>query len=219
MENMVQQSPLLQDFPVHRIPFGLDLDAFKARDQAAAKLRLGIEPYQLVICFRSVMNDFKGLKYVLEAFERIHPDVPICLLTLNDKGHIEHLKSRFNVVELGWTNDDEVMRDVYDATDIFLMPSVADSFGLMAIEAMAFGKPTICFEGTALPEVTFVPESAIAVPSRDSEALGAALMRLINDPDERRGRGIRGRQLAETHYDIKLQAKRLFDLYSNMALR
>lgn len=216
MENMVRQSPLMDGVPVHKVPFGLDLDFFKPGDQAAAKSRLGIEPHRLVLCFRSVVNDFKGLQYVIEALDRLQTQVPICLLTLNDKGRIEKFKDRFQVVELGWTNDDSVMQDVYSATDLFLMPSLADSFGLMAVEAMACGKPTICFEGTALPEVVFTPEAGLAVPSRDSAALAAAMERLIGDPQERLARGARSRQLAEQHYDIRLQAERMVDVYERV---
>ena len=216
MENMVRQSPLMDDVPVHKVPFGLDLDFFKPGDQAAAKARLGIEPHRLVLCFRSVVNDFKGLQYVIEALDRLQTQVPICLLTLNDKGRVDKFKDRFQVIELGWTNDDSVMQDVYSATDLFLMPSLADSFGLMAVEAMACGKPTICFEGTALPEVVFTPEAGLAVPSRDSAALAAAMERLIGDPQERLARGARSRQLAEQHYDIRLQAERMVDVYERV---
>lgn len=213
MENIVKQSPMFEGVQVHKIPFGLDLDYFKARDQAQAKSRLGIEPDRLVLCFRSVLNDFKGLQYVIEALNQLQVDAPICLLTLNDKGRVDKLKERFQVIEVGWTNDDEVMRDVYDATDMFLMPSLADSFGLMAVEAMAFGKPTVCFEGTALPEVIFTPHAGIAVPSRNSAALVDAVKRLIINPEERLQRGRHSRQLAEQHYDLRKQAERMAEVY------
>ncbi|WP_180128929.1 glycosyltransferase family 4 protein [Rhodoferax sp. BLA1] len=216
MENMVKQSPLFEGVQVHKVPFGLDLDFFKARDQAQAKASLGIEPGRLVLCFRSVLNDFKGLQYVIEALDRLQVDVPICLLTLNDRGRVDKFKDRFQVVELGWTNDDEVMRNVYDATDLFLMPSLADSFGLMAVEAMAFGKPTVCFEGTALPEVIFTPHAGVAVPSRDSSALVNAIERLIRNPEERLHRGLMSRQLAERHYDIRSQAAQIAGVYQNV---
>lgn len=213
MEKMVSLSPMFEGVAVHRIPFGLDLTYFKARDQGQAKTRLGIDANRLVLCFRSVMNDFKGLQYVMEALDRLHSKIPICLLTLNDKGRVDRFKERFQVVELGWINDDEVMRDVYDATDLFLMPSLADSFGLMAVEAMAFGKPTVCFEGTALPEVIFTPEAGIAVASRNAVALANSIERLINNPEERRQRGLRSRELAEEHYDIRMQAERIARVY------
>lgn len=216
MERLVRQSPLFHDVPIHTIPFGLDLEYFKARDSLQAKERLGIEPERLVVCFRSVMNDFKGTPYVLQALEKLRVTHPLCLLTLNDKGWTEQFKDRYQIVELGWTNDDELMRDVYDATDLFLMPSLADSFGMMAVEAMAFGKPTICFEGTALPEVTFAPRGAIAVPSKDATALCEVMARLLNSPDERTRLGQQARQLTEQHYDINTQATRLADVYRTL---
>lgn len=216
MERMVVQSPLLEGVPVHKVPFGLDLEFFKPGDQIAAKVRLGIEQDRLVLCFRSVVNDFKGLQYVIEALERLQTSVPICLLTLNDKGRVDQFKDRFQIVELGWTNDDRVMQDVYSATDLFLMPSLADSFGLMAVEAMACGKPSICFEGTALPDVIFTPEAGLSVPARDSVALSAAIDRLIRDPQERLQRGERARKFAEQHYDIRLQAERMVGVYDRV---
>lgn len=216
MENMVRQSPLFDDVPIHKIPFGLDLEFFKPGNQAEAKARLGIDQNRLVLCFRSVLNDFKGLQYVIEALEKLQTEIPICLLTLNDKSRVDQFKDRFQVVELGWVNNDQIMQDVYRATDLFLMPSLADSFGLMAVEAMASGKPTICFDTTALPEVIFTPEAGLAVPSRDSMALSAAITRLINSPQERILRGVRSRELAEKNYDIRLQAKRMAAVYEKV---
>lgn len=213
MENMVRQSPLFEGAPIHKIPFGLDLEFFRPRDPAGARERLGIEPGRVVLCFRSVDNDFKGLAYIIEALERLRVDQPICLLTLNDKGRVDRFLNRFQLVELGWINDDRMMQDVYDATDLFMMPSLADSFGLMAVEAMASGKPTVCFEGTALPEVLFAPDTGIAVKSRDSAALAAAVERLIANPGERTWRGERSRLMAEQHYDIRIQAERVASLY------
>ncbi len=213
MEAMVTQSPLLSSFPLHRVPFGLDLDFFKPGDAAAAKARLGIDPDRVVISFRAVPYHFKGLDYVLAALENLHTDVPICLLALNEKGHVEHLRDRFQVVEFDWTNDDALLKDAYNASDFFVMPSLAEAFGLMAIEAMACGKPTICFDGTALPGVVFAPEAGIAVPARDAAALGAAIKLLVENSDERQQRGTRARQLAQQHYDIRQQARHTADVY------
>ena len=216
MEERVRQSPLLSRFPVHRVPFGLDLDYFRPGDSVEAKRRLGIDSQRLVICFRSVDNDFKGLQYVMGALDKLDLDIPICLLTLNDKGRIDRFRDRFQIVELGWTNDDALLRDAFDATDVFLMPSLAEAFGLMAIEAMASGKPTICFEGTALPEVIFAPDAGVAVAKRDATALAEAIIRLATNPEERIQRGMRSRQLAEKYYDIHDQARHVADIYRNV---
>src|SRR5262249_3792 len=123
------------------------------------------------------------------------------------------------VIDLGWVNDEEVMLDIYRAADLLLMPSTAEAFGMMAIEAMACGKPVIVFEGTSLPEVTFAPRVGLSVPARAGTAVAAAMERLIDNPDERDARGAAGRRSAEQHYDAERFVGRLAALYRSVTAR
>jgi glycosyltransferase involved in cell wall biosynthesis len=213
MRDMVEASPLFEDVNIHQIPFGLDLDFFSPSAAPHARKRFGIPEDSLVICFRAVDNEFKGLPYIIEALERISSKHPVCLLTFNSKGLLDRFAGRFQLVELGWTNDEELARDAFVAADIFLMPSIVEAFGVMAIEAFACGKPVIVFDGTSLPEVTFAPEIGLSVPMRDGEALFQALQRLIDNPMERQERGRKGRLMAELHYGDDMYAMRLAEIY------
>ena len=219
MRDMVEASPLFEDVDIHHVPFGLDLNFFSPTASPDARKRFGIPDDSLVICFRAVDNQFKGLSYIIEALERIKTDQPICLLTLNSKGLMERFSDRFQLVELGWTNDEQEARDAFVASDIFLMPSIVEAFGVMAIEALACGKPVVVFDGTSLPEVTFAPDVGVSVPMHDGVALYEALQRLIDNPDERVERGLKGREIAEQHYGDELYAKRLADVYKTVAAK
>ena len=219
MLNRVQASPLFEGVRVHHVPFGLDLNFFSPSAAPDARKRFGIPDNVLVLCFRSEMNEFKGLAYIIQALERIRGDQPICLLTFAKKGLLNCFADRFQLVELGWTDDEEMMRDALVAADIFLMPSTAEAFGVMAIEAMACGKPVISFDGTSLPEVTFAPDVGLSVPMKDAEALRHALQRLIDHPEERLERGRKGRLAAEQHYNVEMQADRLAKIYKEVAAR
>ena len=132
---------------------------------------------------------------------------------------MEQFADRFQLVELGWTNDEEQARDAFVASDIFLMPSIVEAFGVMAIEALACAKPVIVFEGTSLPEVTFAPDVGIAVPMHDGEGLYRALQHLIDNPAEREERGRKGREIAERHYGDDLYAQRLAEIYKTVAAK
>lgn len=214
MQNMVKTSPMFENIKTHLVPFGLDLNFFSPTASPHARKLYGIPDNALVICFRADDNLFKGLPYIIEALKYIQSEQPICLLTLSDsKGKLNIFKDRFQLVDLGWVNDEELIRDAIAASDIFLMPSIAEAFGVMAIEAMACGKPVIVFEGTSLPEVTFAPEVGISVPAGDSRALHLAIQDLINNPDKRKERGIKGREIAKQHYDEKVMVKRLAEIY------
>lgn len=219
MLDMVQTSPMFENARVHHVPFGLNLDFFSPDATPSVRQKFGIPDDALVICFRAVNNEFKGLPYVIEVLEKIHCSQPVCLLTFQGDKELLRFEGRFQLVDLGWSNDEILMRDAFLATDIFLMPSMAEAFGVMAIEAMACGKPVISFDGTSLPEVTFAPEVGISVPMKDSEALLHVLQRLIDCPEERLERGRKGRLIAEKHYDEELQTDRLAEIYKTAALK
>jgi len=201
MMRMVQRSPLMQGLTVHHVPFGLDLQRFRPLPMGPARRRLGIPDDHVVICMRAMESPFKGMEYVRAALRNLHVKRKVCLLTFQGEGGFDEFIGRYRIVELGWTDDEALLIDAYTAADFFLMPSVAEAFGMMAIEAMACGKPVICFEGTALPETTFAPEVGLAIP-REAQALAAALARWIDNPHEVAARGVRAREIAEQHYGV-----------------
>jgi glycosyltransferase involved in cell wall biosynthesis len=124
-----------------------------------------------------------------------------------------HRPPDYNIVELGWVNEESVFPRMFSACDVFLMPSTAEAFGLMALEAMMASRPVICFEGTALPGVTHAPDCGIAVPMGDSLALRAAIDLFSDDPQEAQRRGRLGRSLAEEHYTYDRYLDAMASLY------
>lgn len=212
MRNMVERSPLMDGVRIHEVPFGLDLYFWNAAATPNARARFGIPKNALVIFFRA-NSTFKGLQYITLALQRIRSEQPIFLITTEDQGLSGKLPKKYKLIELGFTNDEQRLRDAMIAADMFLMPSVAEAFGMMAIEAMACGKPVISFDRTALPEITCAPDIGISVPMRDADALRAAIQRLIDNPFEREERGKSGRTYAEKHYSDALQAQRIAEIY------
>lgn len=221
MREMAAQSPIAARLPIEVIPFGIDLKRFRPVDPQPARDRLGVLPGRLVIGLRAFAESpFKGFEHVVEALRRLPGQTaPLTLLTTHGKGHLNEFIGRHQIIDLGWLNDETVMMDTFAATDIFLMPSTAEAFGMMAIEAMAFAKPLIVLEGTSLPEVAGAPDVAIATPMRDFAALADVLARLIGAPDERRRRGEAGRRLAASRYSDVDFARRMADLYRKVTTR
>lgn len=132
---------------------------------------------------------------------------------------LTNYQNRFQVLDFGWVTDDGFMADLYCACDVFLMPSTAEAFGLMAIEAMASERPVIVCEGTSLPDITFAPECGIVIPQNDSHALCENVLRLLLHPEERKHRGIIGRTLAEQHYRFEDYVQRHLTLYEEAIRR
>ena len=219
MENMARQSFVGRTARLHHVPFGLDLNLYREGDRAATRAKFGIPDENVVICLRAISSTFKGLSYFVEAVTQLETNTPVTILSFQESGYFNHLIGRHQIVELGWVSDDKTMIEALTASDIFAMPSTAEAFGLMAIEAMACSKPVVVFEGTSLPEVVFAPHVGIAVPKGDSRALAQALKRLIDDPEERARRSHLSRAIAETHYGVDLFLDRLVGLYGQVAER
>ena len=147
MLEMAKQSPLAKHFNFSLIPFGLDLNVYKPGDKQAARARLGVLPDLPVIFIRASATPFKGLLEFVDALKALSPDRRMCILVVQETGHFEKLADRHQILEFGWTNDEALLSDLYAACDFFAMPSKAEAFGLMAIEAMACGRPVLSLEG------------------------------------------------------------------------
>lgn len=202
MLDMVRRSPLTAGLEsVHLVPFGIRADAYLPdEERAKSRRRLGVPQQDFVLLFRSTPSEVKGLRYIIEALKMRRPQQPVTLLTLEKRHLLKELASDYNIVELGWVDDASLLPSIYSACDALLMPSTAEAFGLMALEAMAAGRPVICFEGTSLPSVTHAPECGIAVPMRDAEALREAIDYLAANTEEAQRRGRLGRSLALSEY-------------------
>lgn len=216
MLNLVKSSPLMSKLKVHLIPFGLDLKTFRPLNSQLSKKKLGISPDSFVIAFRAINVEFKGLNFIKKVLRQLNSKRKICLLTFNDKGLMDKFKDKYQIVDLGWIDDEKYLVTAYNAADVFLMPSLAEAFGMMAIEAMACGKPILTFKGTSLEEVIHAPEGGIAVPMGDTNGLKIEIERLLKRPILVRQMGTKARKLAIKYYDEKTYLKRLMSLYKEV---
>ncbi|MFH1523476.1 MAG: glycosyltransferase [Chloroflexota bacterium] len=216
MDQMAAKSPILSHLPRSIIPFGLAPQVFRPLDKRACKQAFGIPEDSFVVAFRSVPSSpFKGVEYIEKALLNLSTKKQICIITFDAVGLVPNLDNKFKIVELGWVNDRSIAAALC-AADLFLMPSIAEAFGMMAIESMACGTPVIVFEGTALPSVIQAPRGGIAVPSKDWEALKGAIETLIEN-DELYERLVRnGLEIVNEEYTISKYVARHLDLYNQL---
>jgi glycosyltransferase involved in cell wall biosynthesis len=179
----IKQSPILSHLPLHYIPYGVNTKKYRVLNKALCRSQLGIPENADVISFRSVpfSRNFKGTSYIEEALSQYEPKKETYLLTFESVGGLERLRHKYKFIELGWVYDMDLISSGLNAADIFLMPSIAEAFGLMAVESMACGTPVIVFDGTALTETINAPSCGISVPYGDSKALALAIKSLMED--------------------------------------
>ena len=213
MLDMVKRSPILSHLKTNYIPFGIDVE-FYAKHRENPRKKLGIPQNAFVLFFRA-QYVYKGLDHIINALELM--STKPFLITCAQTGCFDSYAGGYK--EFGAVTDDELMAELYASCDVFLMPSTGESFGFMAIECMASGKPIIVADGTALPGVTFSPEYGISVPQGDAVALKYAIEHLRDYPEERNERGCLGQELARKHYRFDDYYRKHKELYTDIVQR
>ncbi len=138
-------------------------------------------PVILTVSRLSKSDDYKGIDSLIEALPSVRARIPGATLRIvgdgDDAPRLRALADQVNesgaVVFTGKISDD-ALRDELAACRIFALPSTGEGFGIACIEAMAFGKPCVVADATALPEV--VPSGCgLRVPPRNLPALASTL--------------------------------------------
>lgn len=186
MKEIILSSPLTAHFnKIKIIPFGVKTESYKLDNQKSARKRFNILDDEIVISFRADDNYIKGTKYLYNALNELKIDREKIVLLSVGAGIIPgDLKDNYKTISLGWVDDDKLMKDFFLASDIFVMPSLAESFGVMAIEAMAAATVVVCFDNTVVSEIVAAPDVGVAAKYKSVSDLRNIFELLINNDDE-----------------------------------
>ena len=99
----------------------------------------------------------------------------------------------------------EAKWQAYAAADVFCFPTFysAESFGLVAVEAMMSGLPVVSTNWSGLPDIVVEGETGYLVPPRDAASVADRLELLIKDPELRKRMGVAGRKRYEENYTVE----------------
>ena len=163
----------------------------------------------------------KGIVYLLKAMTLLPEDVT---LTIVDQG--KPFKSYAPELAEGWGLSARVhftgkipvasLIALYRRTEVVVLPSLYEGFGLPAAEAMACETPVVATKVGALPEVLGEEGSGILVPPRDPAALAAGIRKILADPEGRTRMGKMGRQRVKELFTWEKVAERTVNVYREL---
>ncbi|WP_027364665.1 glycosyltransferase [Desulfotruncus alcoholivorax] len=151
----------LSKYPVKVIHNGIDTDIFKPVDGKPVREKLKIGNKFIILGVASIWSKRKGLDYFIELSKIIDDDSIIVLVGLDEK-QIENLP--LNIIGLKRTSNILELVQIYSAADVFVNPSVEETFGLVTAEALACGIPAIVFDSTPGSEIVIDDCGFVAEP-------------------------------------------------------
>ncbi len=114
--------------------------------------------------------------------------------------------------------EDQEKRDLLAACDVFAMPSRADSFGIVYLEAWLYRKPVIGARAWGITDVIEDGKDGLLVPFGDVPALAEAIVRLMDHPETRDAMGMRGEQKVYRDHTWDRKYPQVRDLYQRLTL-
>ena len=214
MADIVAASPLLNRFPVHYIPTGIDIDVFKPGDRDEARKRLGLPLDRKIIFFAAanINERRKGLHLLAEALRRI--DDPPLLVVAGNGTVARGIETRY----LGAVLDEEILADAYRAADVFAVPTLADVLTQTAPESIACGTPCVAFDRGGVIDVVRHLETGYQAKFGDVDDLARGLTTLLGDSELLERLSRRCREVAETEFAVQQQVERYASLYEELAV-
>lgn len=195
--------------------------ATTAEERRKARARWGISDDAPLLGCAGVFLPDKGQEWLIRALAALRPEFPGCRLLLAGdgplRGKLEALARELGVGEAvlfpGFVKDVEA---VYQALDIFLLPSFFEALNNSLIAAMAQEIPSIAFAKGALPEIIEHERSGLLVSGPDTEEIRGAAARLLREREFARRLGQAGRERVRERFSAERMVEETLRLYEQL---
>jgi D-inositol-3-phosphate glycosyltransferase len=220
------------------IPCGVNLDLFRPIASQEARNQLGLPDERRMLLFVGRLDPVKGLNVLLEAMceltRRLRlcraQDLSLAVIGGDRDSHLQALMDESKCLqeirrEMGLgdlimfvgSRAQEVLPYYYSAAVACVMPSLYESFGMVALEAMACGTPVIASRVGGLTFTVRDGETGFLVPEKDPKALAEKLELILTDECLRRRLGRRAVQVAAS-YSWDIVADDIEALYAELGI-
>ncbi|MEZ4614249.1 MAG: glycosyltransferase [Caldilineaceae bacterium] len=215
------------------IPPGVDPARFRPIDKKAAKRHVGIPCGDANILFVGRIEPLKGVDTLLRAMSILqerHPEAiqGTCLAIVggdpwnedrdSEMARLQALRTDLGIHDLVTflgARDQDILPYYYAGAEMVIMPSHYESFGMVALEAMAMGTPVIASEVGGLAHLVQHGVNGFHVPSRDPEALAQRILELLTDDELRDRLGRQAREYARKYHWSNV-VERMLDVYQDV---
>lgn len=134
-----------------RIYNWIDLEKFYPRNIEKLKDKLGLKDYKILLCVASNWNKEKGIESIIKLSSVLNDNEKIIIIgNINDN---YKNKLNYKIISVPPITSIDTLAEYYSLADVFIQPSLEETFGKVSAEALACGTPIVCFNSTANPEL------------------------------------------------------------------
>lgn len=219
LKNCVNQSELMENWPVETIPHPIDTDFWKPDIKEKSRKLLGINSNKIVLLYGAdggVGSYNKGFDLLINSLEKIkhhHKDFILCIFGQNTG--IE-TKLNFPVVNLGKIEEDKKLRHIYNASDLCMVPSRQEAFCQVALEAQSCGVPVLAFSVGGLRDILEHNITGYLIEPFNIESFALCIKNFIENKKNNSGIKNSARRRVEALFSMSSVAKKYIKIYNKV---
>ncbi len=214
--DMVRESTM-GHMPVHQVTNAIDTDVYTPIDRNQGRDRFAISPDRKVILYiaASFTNPMKGGDLLLEALRQLPPRIrkQAVLLLVGDIPVAIADGIGIDCIGTGYLTDDHDKALAFSTADVMVMPSRAETQGIVLMESMACGTPVAAFDTGGIGEVVRSGPGGLLAEPENTLELAANIEKLLDDETLNRTLSIDGRKAMEREYCIEKYVEGYLDVY------
>jgi glycosyltransferase involved in cell wall biosynthesis len=216
MADEIKSSTLLNRFPVRMIPNGVDTEIFQPIDKLIARKALNIPHEKKIILFSAgnIKNRRKGLYLLQNGLSALEETDQIFLLSVG--GGASSVDLPIESLHIGPAQNDRFLSLLYNAADLYVIPSVQDNLPNTVLESMACGTPVIGFNVGGIPDMVRCGKTGYLVKPYETKALGAAISSMLKNTEKMNHMAQECRRVVLEHYTLERQAVQYIALYEEL---
>ena len=211
------QKSMLNRYPIHHIPYGIDIEAYQPLDPEQCRAVLGISQQKHVLMFAadSLLDSRKGGDLLLKALKNLPNQLKsnTVLLTLGTGSESIAKTVGVETLNLGYVSSDRLKAIAYSAADLFIFPTRADNLPLVLQESMACGTPMVSFKIGGVPDLVRPGITGYLATPEDADDFSNGIIQLLEDSTLRGQMRQNCRTIAVLEYSLDIQAKEYISLY------
>ncbi len=214
------ESNLFNEKQIHVIPNPLDLELYKPTDKAEARKRLGLNPDKRYLSFiaANVSTYYKGISYLKDALKILHDQqiaYDIELIVIGQVKNEGYEEVEFPVHLPGYISDEKLMADYYNASDVFVLPSLEENLPNTIMEAMACCTPSVAFNVGGIPDLIDHQQNGYLADYCNAEDFANGIKWILEDKERYDTLKQKAREKTKSLYSYSIIAKQYKTVYDS----
>lgn len=210
---------------VEIIPNAIDSSKYHGSvDRGAVRARYGVQPHEKLVLSVGRLVPQKGIEYLIQAVPNVAWRYPEAKFVIVGEGwYRDHLQYVAGTTGQAWRINftgfipDHELTALTLSSDVLVMPSIYEPFGIVALEGMAAGIPVVASQVGGLAEIIEHDKTGVLVYPRNPDSIAWGITHVLSNPDHARWLAQNARKTLQKAYSWKVIAKKTVKLYKEVS--